>query len=426
MKHFTFTVLTVLISISLNATECDNLALTSETYSETENLIAAIQGEFGNEYTIGDWSDLQAISDIDDWITCMGLAEDQTFMLTRDGEYFYNGNRQYYVQYSSDGVPYPGFLVHDQIGDLYLGSWYGIEMNILAKNGNANLDEFITEFHDLNDNLVPEGWELFVHNPPVDLEGGKLLATPTDARGCLMRSGTVPPNTTKMTFEWDGNLAYTYWGMTNQLQLDFNQNEWFYISIITAKYNFGSDNNHVRIRYHDGNQATDVFNINIPIELNEFHYKVEVWGNNLKLTSTIKSSGELYYEETFDIVSLIPSFSLESINKVRFWAYTTTDNDNWLDNISIELDGTTDISTTESEIPIKLYPNPAMNWLNIDYDKKEEMTFSIYNIQGQEILKFINLSSQTLDISNLKQGIYLVKFSSNDGRVRGIKKFVKE
>ncbi len=101
-----------------------------------------IQGEYGIEYTIGDWTDLQAIADIEAWITCLGIPENQTFMLTRNGEYFYYGNRQYMVHYSSDGIPYPNYLVHDQIGPLYLGSWYGLNQQVLALNEGGSIMDF--------------------------------------------------------------------------------------------------------------------------------------------------------------------------------------------------------------------------------------------------------------------------------------------
>ena len=134
MKKFTlFLFFCIFLGLLSNATECENLVLTSSTYSETDNLIEAIQNEFGSNYTIADWNDLENISDINAWIICMGFPEDQSFMLTRDGNYFYSGNRQYFVRYSTDGVG-SNWLIHDQIGDLYLGSWYGLDYNILAKN----------------------------------------------------------------------------------------------------------------------------------------------------------------------------------------------------------------------------------------------------------------------------------------------------
>ncbi len=116
---------------------CDNLSITENRYSETSDLNQMVITEFGDNYTIADWNDLTAIEDLDAWATCMGIEHDQTFMVTRSGEYFYGTTRQYYVHYSTDGLPYSGFAVHDQVGNFYLGSWYGLSMNIIAKSDYA-------------------------------------------------------------------------------------------------------------------------------------------------------------------------------------------------------------------------------------------------------------------------------------------------
>jgi hypothetical protein len=127
-----------MLSIFVNATVCDNLALTSNTYSETDDLISVIQGEYGSNFTIADWNDLLAISNLNTWASCMGLAEDVLFMVTKDGNYIYSGSRQYFVRYSTDGVE-GSFLIHAQSGNFYLGSWYGLNQKILAKNATASI-----------------------------------------------------------------------------------------------------------------------------------------------------------------------------------------------------------------------------------------------------------------------------------------------
>ena len=117
-----------------NTTGCDNLGLSSGQHSEKENLAEKIRIEFGNNYTVADWADLKSIQNIDLWISCMGLKKGQTFMVTKNGNFKTDGTRQYYVHYSPSGLPYSGFEVHDQISNkLFLGSWYGLNQNILFK-----------------------------------------------------------------------------------------------------------------------------------------------------------------------------------------------------------------------------------------------------------------------------------------------------
>ncbi len=133
-------------------TICENVGITASTYPETDDLNQKVKDEFGDEFTIADWNDIKNMENLDDWVPCMGLQHDDTFMVTRDGNYIYSGNRQYYVHYSTDGVPNSGFLVHDKVGDFYLGSWYGLNMKILTKKGGALA---IEDFQDKSFNIFP-------------------------------------------------------------------------------------------------------------------------------------------------------------------------------------------------------------------------------------------------------------------------------
>jgi PKD repeat protein len=109
----------------------EDFLLTNNTYSETDDLEQAVQNEYGSDYDVADWNDIDALTDITQWIDDMGLSEDESFMLKRNGAFIYSGNRQYFVRYSTDGVG-SGWLIHDQIGDLYLGSWYGLNYKVLC------------------------------------------------------------------------------------------------------------------------------------------------------------------------------------------------------------------------------------------------------------------------------------------------------
>jgi hypothetical protein len=113
--------------------DCENFIVTSETYSEKDNLGKEVKRELGHDFSIADWNDLKSIRNIHAWIECMGLKRDQSFMITKDGAFKYSGKRQYFVLFSPGGAP-SAFLVHDKIDNkLFLGSWFGENRNILAK-----------------------------------------------------------------------------------------------------------------------------------------------------------------------------------------------------------------------------------------------------------------------------------------------------
>jgi hypothetical protein len=134
----------VLSLTGLKAQECRNMALTSNTYSETVNFQNVIRHDLGGNYAMADWNDLKAIPNIDAWISCMQLHREQSFMVTRNGNPVFSGKRQYNVQYFPSGRVPAGFLIHDKIGNkLFLGSWYGLNTNILAVKTGPRRDEAV-------------------------------------------------------------------------------------------------------------------------------------------------------------------------------------------------------------------------------------------------------------------------------------------
>ena len=75
----------------------------------------------------------------------------------------------------------------------------------------------------------------------------------------------------------------------------------------------------------------------------------------------------------------------------------------------------------ESISNISIYPNPVSNILNIK-GNTIELSITIYDFLGKQIMRSRILNS--LDISSLNNGIYLVEFS--DGQNRTIRKLIKE
>ena len=71
---------------------------------------------------------------------------------------------------------------------------------------------------------------------------------------------------------------------------------------------------------------------------------------------------------------------------------------------------------------LKVYPNPAVDQLYVTIDSNTKVIYSIYDIQGR-LLSASQLSSKSIDISNLDAGAYLLKLES-DRRVQ-IERFVK-
>jgi len=71
-----------------------------------------------------------------------------------------------------------------------------------------------------------------------------------------------------------------------------------------------------------------------------------------------------------------------------------------------------------------MYPNPAVNRLNISA-KETIQNADIFNVLGKKVMSLdINKTSESIDVSNLTSGIYLVKYNVNG--TTGTAKFVKQ
>ena len=73
------------------------------------------------------------------------------------------------------------------------------------------------------------------------------------------------------------------------------------------------------------------------------------------------------------------------------------------------------------EAKIKVYPNPSNGNVYLEYEAKEATTMKVYVMdligqvmQQQELFFNKGKSTQAIDLGNLPNGIYLVRYSSGD------------
>lgn len=139
-----------------------DFVLSADTYSETLDLDSLVVSQYGENSSLADWEEIKTLlgndpNNLVDFYNCLGLKDEGSAMVKNNGERFYSTTRHYYLQRFDSG-PYSGFLVHDQIGSLYLGSWYGIKMNILV-----NTDGTVGDIEFSND--LPIGYQLTQNYP---------------------------------------------------------------------------------------------------------------------------------------------------------------------------------------------------------------------------------------------------------------------
>ncbi len=100
---------------------------------------------------------------------------------------------------------------------------------------------------------------------------------------------------------------------------------------------------------------------------------------------------------------------------------------NMFGTITVVAEGVLSVQTFEALLlQTNVYPNPASTELHVDFpDSIDEATIEVYDILGKRILiKTANNLSNTLNIRNWNNGVYLLKISTNDGKSL-TKRFVK-
>jgi hypothetical protein len=134
----------------------DQFALTSSTFSETDDLNAAVVVEYGPHAVIADFTEIKAAftGEATTFCNTVGLLSYRAGAICLlDGEGFYLGYRHYFIE-RHDGVVPSGWYVHDQVDSntISLGSWYNINKPILVR-----LPFGVDEDHDSDGYTIGQG-----------------------------------------------------------------------------------------------------------------------------------------------------------------------------------------------------------------------------------------------------------------------------
>ncbi len=132
-----------------------------------------------------------------------------------------------------------------------------------------------------------------------------------------------------------------------------------------------------------------------------------------------KATGEISYTVNGHTYSYSGLSAGEDVVRLYFWVASsyqnTNTNDGYFDNLLVEAVSSLSTAEVTTNAKTTIYPNPAKNEINLSLNRSfnaNKTKVSITNMQGQLILtsKF----SETMDISQLPKGVYVVQFS--DGK----------
>lgn len=123
-------------------------------------------------------------------------------------------------------------------------------------------------------------------------------------------------------------------------------------------------------------------------------------------------------------ISIDVEVNLSAFDKLNQFGITNNNkNNSWYDNLYFYKGQPASVENNEL-LGFSMFPNPATNRLNISA-KETIQNADVFNVLGKKVMSLnINKTTESIDISNLSSGIYLVKYNSN-GKV-GTAKFIKE
>jgi hypothetical protein len=111
-------------------------------------------------------------------------------------------------------------------------------------------------------------------------------------------------------------------------------------------------------------------------------------------------------------------------NKFRF-TYTKSQGNIAFDDVDVICGISVGLAEIMNKNAINIYPNPVTDRLFITCFDRKDLNMQIYNILGELILqRKLNNSSNEIDISALRKGIYIVKIVSENGTMQ--QKIIKE
>lgn len=123
----------------------------------------------------------------------------------------------------------------------------------------------------------------------------------------------------------------------------------------------------------------------------------------------------------------IPTGSISSLDNLRVkfnFIYNSGDWEVIIDDFKIDID---DSATTPNLnlSNLSVYPNPVSDVLNVDYNENIS-NLTVYDLSGRSVKSFTtNNSNNSIDVSDLKSGIYMLRIETENKKVSTVK-FIKK
>jgi hypothetical protein len=263
-----------------------------------------------------------------------------------------------------------------------------------------------------------------------------------------------------MTYDANQNVTleiYSSWNEDDGIWIEVDKYEYTYdngniVLLLNQEWNFDTENanwtNLEKYNYTYNASAPQIIELAStwdaidsewdPLETIDFHFDNN--GNpTIELSDYVVNSWPYSrYTYSYDtsisydtidgppIISFDPDYKSEIINKPLNYLYEEYDNINevWM-NVEKETyvysdDNTTDISDFNKNLLV-VYPNPASNFVNFKISGTDinKVVLSVSNLQGQLVLNQPILTQESIDVSQIPDGLYVYKLELNQKTVCG-------
>lgn len=107
--------------------------------------------------------------------------------------------------------------------------------------------------------------------------------------------------------------------------------------------------------------------------------------------------------------------------------YIVSDNlGNKLDSVDVRANATlaTNVVSAPVSVSVNSYPNPVTDFLNINITGSEENSVKIYDVLGNLVYSGNMNSYKKISVSNLNNGVYILKVTSSNGKTLQSKKLI--
>lgn len=189
--------------------------------------------------------------------------------------------------------------------------------------------------YDLNfdDNQTPSGWSIPTPSGPginASVANQRFEARQVDTYAQLQKTVQMPIGTTDLEMEYTGNISNVFWGMGSAVRVYKANGE--FTSVGMGKDGYGIATMKVYVA-HDIPGVSSTYAVNQSYPLDTGTYRNSVTFRDGSITFSVKKVGTQIPINSGTVA--VPSLKLSEISKLSFFAFTTTGEAGWVDDVRI-------------------------------------------------------------------------------------------